>query len=74
VRYRLARPEILELSKALRIVAERRLAELERLVREHFGYAVQHVGFCSKKEYEADIEAILAEERTSILQTERCSI
>jgi DNA-binding transcriptional ArsR family regulator len=37
VYYRLADPEIFELSRALRIVAERRLAELERLVREHFG-------------------------------------
>jgi rhodanese-related sulfurtransferase len=37
VHYRLAGPEIFDLSRALRIVAERRLAELERLVREHFG-------------------------------------
>src|SRR2546429_8862097 len=34
--YRLAGPEVFELSNVLRTVAERRLAELERLVREHF--------------------------------------
>lgn len=37
VHYRLADPTVFELSRALRTVAERRLAELERLVREHFG-------------------------------------
>ena len=37
VSYRLADAEVFELSKALRTVAERRLAEFERLVREHFG-------------------------------------
>lgn len=37
VHYRLADASIFELSSALRTVAERRLAELERLVREHFG-------------------------------------
>src|SRR6266542_1485064 len=37
VHYRLAAPEVFELSKALRIVAEGRLAEFERLMREHFG-------------------------------------
>jgi rhodanese-related sulfurtransferase/DNA-binding transcriptional ArsR family regulator len=37
VHYRLADPEVFELSKVLRSVAERRLAELERLVNEHFG-------------------------------------
>lgn len=37
VRYRLADPAVFELSKSLRTVAERRLAELERLVRDHFG-------------------------------------
>jgi rhodanese-related sulfurtransferase/DNA-binding transcriptional ArsR family regulator len=37
VHYRLADPAVFELSKSLRIVAERRLAELERVVREHFG-------------------------------------
>jgi rhodanese-related sulfurtransferase/DNA-binding transcriptional ArsR family regulator len=37
VHYRLADPEVFELSKVIRTVAERRLAELERLVREHFG-------------------------------------
>jgi DNA-binding transcriptional ArsR family regulator/rhodanese-related sulfurtransferase len=37
VYYRLAGPEVFELSNVLRTVAERRLAELERLVREHFG-------------------------------------
>ena len=37
VYYRLASAEVFELSRVLRIVAERRLAELERLVREHFG-------------------------------------
>jgi DNA-binding transcriptional ArsR family regulator/rhodanese-related sulfurtransferase len=37
VHYRLADPSVFELSKSLRTVAERRLAELERLVREHFG-------------------------------------
>jgi DNA-binding transcriptional ArsR family regulator/rhodanese-related sulfurtransferase len=37
VHYRLADPVVFELSKSLRTVAERRLAELERLVRDHFG-------------------------------------
>jgi rhodanese-related sulfurtransferase/DNA-binding transcriptional ArsR family regulator len=37
VHYRVADPAVFELSRALRIVAERRLADLERLVREHFG-------------------------------------
>src|SRR5213593_938665 len=37
VQYRLAGPEIYELSRVLRVVAEKRHAELERLVRDHFG-------------------------------------
>jgi rhodanese-related sulfurtransferase/DNA-binding transcriptional ArsR family regulator len=37
VHYRLADPSVFELSRAIRIVAERRLAELDRLIREHFG-------------------------------------
>jgi hypothetical protein len=37
VSYRLAGPEVFELTKVLRTVAEGRLAEFERLVREHFG-------------------------------------
>ena len=37
VHYRLADPAVFELSKSLRTVAEKRLAELERLVRDHFG-------------------------------------
>jgi hypothetical protein len=37
VEYRLAGPEIFDLCKALRIVAENRHAELESLVRDHFG-------------------------------------
>src|SRR5947209_11502365 len=37
VYYRLASPEVFELSKVLRTVAEGRLAELERLVHDHFG-------------------------------------
>jgi DNA-binding transcriptional ArsR family regulator/rhodanese-related sulfurtransferase len=37
VYYRLADAEVFELSRVLRTVAERRLADLERLVREHFG-------------------------------------
>ena len=37
VSYRLAGAEVFELSRVLRTVAEGRLAELERLVREHFG-------------------------------------
>ena len=37
VHYRLAGPEVFELSKVLRTVAEQRLAEFERLVRDHFG-------------------------------------
>src|SRR5436309_2300584 len=36
VHYRLAGPEVFELSKALRTVAEGRLAEFERLIQEHF--------------------------------------
>src|SRR6187431_3208573 len=35
--YRLAGPEVFELSRVLRTVAEGRLAEFERLVRGHFG-------------------------------------
>ena len=35
--YRLADPGVFELSKVIRSVAERRLAELDRLVQEHFG-------------------------------------
>jgi DNA-binding transcriptional ArsR family regulator/rhodanese-related sulfurtransferase len=37
VHYRLADDSVFELSKAIRIVAERRLAELDRIVRDHFG-------------------------------------
>ena len=37
VYYRLAGAEVFELSRVLRTVAEQRLAELERLVRDHFG-------------------------------------
>jgi rhodanese-related sulfurtransferase/DNA-binding transcriptional ArsR family regulator len=37
VHYRLADPTVFALCKALRSVAERRFAELERLVRDHFG-------------------------------------
>jgi DNA-binding transcriptional ArsR family regulator/rhodanese-related sulfurtransferase len=37
VYYRLAGADVFELSKVVRTVAERRLAELERLVRHHFG-------------------------------------
>jgi rhodanese-related sulfurtransferase len=36
VHYRLADPGVFELSKTIRSVAERRLAEFERLVKEHF--------------------------------------
>jgi rhodanese-related sulfurtransferase/DNA-binding transcriptional ArsR family regulator len=36
VHYRLADPEVFELSRVIRSVAERRLADLERLVNEHF--------------------------------------
>src|SRR5687767_3788256 len=34
--YRLADPTVFELSKVIRAVAERRLADLDRLVQEHF--------------------------------------
>lgn len=37
VHYRLADPAISDLCRALRTVSERRLAELDRLVRDHFG-------------------------------------
>ena len=37
VHYRLADPEVFELAKVIRSVAERRLADLDRLVHEHFG-------------------------------------
>ena len=37
VHYRLADPDVFELSKVIRSVAERRLADFERLVQEHFG-------------------------------------
>src|SRR5688572_6241344 len=36
IHYRLADPSVFELSRALRVVAERRLAELEQLVSQHF--------------------------------------
>jgi len=36
VYYRLADPDVFELSKVIRSAAERRLAELDRLVQEHF--------------------------------------
>jgi rhodanese-related sulfurtransferase/biotin operon repressor len=46
VRYRLADPAVFDLSRALRIVGERRLADLDRLVRHHFNdrAEVQAVG------------------------------
>src|SRR6185503_2845510 len=37
VHYRLADDSVAELSRAIRTVAERRLAELDRIVRDHFG-------------------------------------
>ena len=37
VSYRLSDPTVFELCRAVRTVAERQLADLERLVREHFG-------------------------------------
>lgn len=37
VYYRLADPDVFELSRVIRSVAERRLAELDRLVHQHFG-------------------------------------
>lgn len=37
VHSRLADPAVLDLTRALRVVAERRLEELERIVRDHFG-------------------------------------
>src|SRR5262249_32474175 len=37
VRYRLADPTVSEMMVALRTVAKRRLADLEKLVRDHFG-------------------------------------
>lgn len=37
VHYRLADPAVFDVSKAIHTVAERRLADLDRLVREHFG-------------------------------------
>jgi rhodanese-related sulfurtransferase/DNA-binding transcriptional ArsR family regulator len=37
IHYSLADPAVFELSRAIRVVAERRLADLERLVREEFG-------------------------------------
>ena len=37
VHYRLADPDVFELSRVIRSVAERRLADVERLVHEHFG-------------------------------------
>jgi rhodanese-related sulfurtransferase/DNA-binding transcriptional ArsR family regulator len=37
IHYSLADPAVFELSRAIRIVAERRLSDLERLVREEFG-------------------------------------
>jgi rhodanese-related sulfurtransferase/DNA-binding transcriptional ArsR family regulator len=37
VHYRIADPSVLELAKGVRIVAERQLAELDRVVRDYFG-------------------------------------
>jgi rhodanese-related sulfurtransferase/DNA-binding transcriptional ArsR family regulator len=37
VHYRLAGPEVFDLSKVVRTVAEQRLSDLERLVHDHFG-------------------------------------
>jgi len=37
VHYRLADDSVVELSRAIRTVAERRLADLDRIVRDHFG-------------------------------------
>jgi len=37
VHYRLADDHVFELTRTLRVVAERRLAEIDRLVRDHFG-------------------------------------
>src|SRR5207248_3536763 len=37
VSYRLSDPAVFELCRAIRTVAERQLADLERLLREHFG-------------------------------------
>jgi rhodanese-related sulfurtransferase/DNA-binding transcriptional ArsR family regulator len=37
VHYRLAGPDVFDLTKVVRTVAERRLADLERAVHEHFG-------------------------------------
>src|SRR5215213_10222392 len=37
VHYRLADPDVFELAQVIRTVAERRLAELDRLVHDHFG-------------------------------------
>lgn len=37
VHYRLPDPTVFELTRALRVVAETRLAEIERIVRDHFG-------------------------------------
>jgi rhodanese-related sulfurtransferase len=37
VHYRLSNPAVFQLSHAIRVAAERQLADLERLVREHFG-------------------------------------
>ena len=42
VYYRLADPTVFELCRATRTVAERRIADLERLVNEHFGDRSQH--------------------------------
>lgn len=38
VHYRLADPEVFDLCRIMRSVAERRLAEFERLVQQHFGH------------------------------------
>jgi rhodanese-related sulfurtransferase len=37
VHYRLADDSVSDLSRAVRVVAERRLAELDRVIRQHFG-------------------------------------
>ena len=41
VEYRLAAQEVFELCRALRVVAEKRSAELERIVRNHFSERIQ---------------------------------
>lgn len=65
VHYRIADPAVVELCAAIRTVAERRLADLERLVREHFGDRSnpEPIGMCELVERARSNEVIVLDAR-----------